>query len=255
MSNICINAGHKRGRCGECSPCKKEDCGKCIYCLDMKKFGGPGQKKKCCLEKRCTSLVSTTNTSASAKSKQETCTTFYKPLYLLEQKRKAYHIAKDGNCLYRAVSYAITGDQENYSSLKLLLERFENFNSELFSGLLLAVNKQTMREHLRHMGMPNTWGTHIELFAAATYFNIPVYTFIVDPTNLRWEVFKPLKSQNLCYPVTVDNEDELFIPPSHIELLYYPDKHYDSIVDLDTEVCSTTTPQITITDHSQVIQL
>ena len=67
-----------------------------------------------------------------------------------------------------------------------------------------------MREHLRHIGMPDTWGTHVELFAAATYFNIPVYTFVADPKNLRWEVYKPLTTKNLHYPVTVNNEDELF---------------------------------------------
>ena len=38
------------------------------------------------------------------------------------------------------------------------------------------------------MGMPNTWGTHIELFATAAYYQVPVYTYVVDSTNLRWEV-------------------------------------------------------------------
>ena len=33
----------------------------CIYCLDMKKFGGLGRKKKCCLERHCTSLIPTAN--------------------------------------------------------------------------------------------------------------------------------------------------------------------------------------------------
>ena len=203
----------------------------CIYCLDMKKFGGLGRKKKCCLERHCTSLIPTANGhTPDAVGKQEPSTNFYKPSYLLEQRRKAYHIAKDGNCLYRAVSYSITGDQDHYASLKLLLERFENLNSEIFSGLLLSVNKRTMREHLRHIGMPDTWGTHVELFAAATYFNIPVYTFVADPKNLRWEVYKPLTTKNLHYPVTVNNEDELFTTQqSHMELLYYPNTHYDSI--------------------------
>ena len=103
-------------------------------------------KKKCCLERHCTSLIPTANGhTPDAVGKQEPSTNFYKPSYLLEQRRKAYHIAKDGNCLYRAVSYSITGDQDHYASLKLLLERFENLNSEIFSGLLLSVNKRTMR--------------------------------------------------------------------------------------------------------------
>ena len=72
------------------------------------------------------------------------------------------------------------------------------------------------------MGMPNTWGTHVELFATATYYHVPVYTYVVDDTNLRWEVFKPLsKADNLRYPITIGGT-ESFTPHSHFELLYYP---------------------------------
>ena len=53
-----------------------------------------------------------------------------------------------------------------------------------------------MREHLRQIGMPDTWGTHV--------------TFVVDHKNLRREVYKPLNTKNLHYPVTVNNKDELF---------------------------------------------
>ena len=46
-----IGAGTKR--CGECSGCVAMDCGSCINCKDMKKFGGPGRKKKCCTQRKC----------------------------------------------------------------------------------------------------------------------------------------------------------------------------------------------------------
>ena len=32
----------KRTRCGECSGCLGEDCGKCANCADKPKFGGAG---------------------------------------------------------------------------------------------------------------------------------------------------------------------------------------------------------------------
>ena len=34
------------------------DCGICIYCKDMLKFGGPGRKKKCCVQRKCITLLS-----------------------------------------------------------------------------------------------------------------------------------------------------------------------------------------------------
>ena len=38
----------RKGRCMSCSCCLKPDCRKCKYCLDMKKYGGPGVKKQSC---------------------------------------------------------------------------------------------------------------------------------------------------------------------------------------------------------------
>ena len=39
----------KRLRCGKCSNCLVPDCGTCVYCKDMKKYGGPGIKKQSCM--------------------------------------------------------------------------------------------------------------------------------------------------------------------------------------------------------------
>lgn len=46
-------AGKKRRRCGQYSGCKQKDCGSCKCCLDMKKFGGTGRRKQCCVKRRC----------------------------------------------------------------------------------------------------------------------------------------------------------------------------------------------------------
>lgn len=47
----------RRVRCGECDGCKRKDCGKCVNCLDKKKFNGQGRKKQCCIERRCKNLL------------------------------------------------------------------------------------------------------------------------------------------------------------------------------------------------------
>jgi hypothetical protein len=43
----------RRVRCHGCEPCTRDDCGECKYCKDMKKFGGTGISKQCCLSKQC----------------------------------------------------------------------------------------------------------------------------------------------------------------------------------------------------------
>merc|ERR1712142_1126496 len=42
-----------KGRCGECSGCVTENCGVCVNCKDMKKFGGKGTKKQACIHRKC----------------------------------------------------------------------------------------------------------------------------------------------------------------------------------------------------------
>ena len=45
---MCI---HTRKICANCSGCVSDDCGTCVFSQDVTKFGGAGQKKKCCKEK------------------------------------------------------------------------------------------------------------------------------------------------------------------------------------------------------------
>ena len=44
----------RKVRCKKCNGCRKEDCGVCMNCVDMKKFGGLGKKKQACQERKCT---------------------------------------------------------------------------------------------------------------------------------------------------------------------------------------------------------
>jgi len=43
----------KNARCGTCEACLAKDCGRCKNCLDKPRFGGPGIKKKACVNRVC----------------------------------------------------------------------------------------------------------------------------------------------------------------------------------------------------------
>lgn len=43
----------RRTRCKKCEACTRSDCGECIYCQDMVKFGGTGRAKQTCLMRQC----------------------------------------------------------------------------------------------------------------------------------------------------------------------------------------------------------
>ena len=51
----------KQLRCNDCENCKAKDCGECIYCKEMFKFGGEinptYQDKDNCVQRQCKNLV------------------------------------------------------------------------------------------------------------------------------------------------------------------------------------------------------
>ena len=66
-----IFIGGKQKQCGRCEGCNQKDCGKCKFCLDKPKFGGPGKKKKKCINRHCTGYTSFNAQLSSAKANTE----------------------------------------------------------------------------------------------------------------------------------------------------------------------------------------
>ena len=63
----------KVGSCGQCEACSREDCRQCIYCIDMRKYGGPNRLRKRCIRRRCMAkdgTLSQRETSQTTKSKR-----------------------------------------------------------------------------------------------------------------------------------------------------------------------------------------
>ena len=59
--------------------------------------------------------------------------------------------------------------------------------------LMPAVNELTFSGHIRKLITPCAWATHVEVMAAATYFQVPVYECCVDlpKTKYRLECIAP----------------------------------------------------------------
>lgn len=144
-------------------------------------------------------------------------------------------IAGDGNCMFRSLSLQLFGTPEKHFAVRSLLVRFENKNWETFSKLLMEVNSPDIQSHIRTMSLPGRWGTHVELLAAATYFQTPVFYVRAPSSEYRWEVLNPLGPPDkfkyqLCPEIDTSGDDVQV--PDHFELLYRSDSHYDGVMAL-----------------------
>ena len=171
------------------------DCGSCTFCKDKPKFGGAGKKKQCCALKRCQAFSSSETTinlrsttkrpSASSSSQGESsgvkkqCTAAQQVYEFLRCSERKVHMVKgDGNCtcLFRSISYELFRTEEHHFNVRNNLVRLISCNREEFSKFLIPVNCPTINNHIKTMGLPNAWGTHVEIIVVSTLIQIPVYT-------------------------------------------------------------------------------
>ena len=59
----------RRGRCRNCAACLRVNCRECIFCRDMKKYGGPGILRQTCVERRCEHPISPLQEEGESSSK------------------------------------------------------------------------------------------------------------------------------------------------------------------------------------------
>ena len=169
-------------------------------------------------------------------------------MFLSLHQRKIINIKSDGNCFFRAISYLLFNNEDEHWPLRNLIIRFENLNLDIFKERLTAINKGTIEEHLMYLSRPNTWATHVEVFAVATYFQAAIY-FCIDPPSQKWECHMPVtSSEKLRYPILEPPFDDN-ISVSHFELVYHTQGHYSSVIDANTGILCRSPPPV-IENHS-----
>ncbi len=226
----------KRKRCGTCDGCIRSDCGTCKFCKNKPKFGGMGKKKQCCEQRKCLNIIAATRTDSIASVPLQTI-----DQYLQTNGRRIHHIKGDGNCMFRAFSFAFLHHEGHHFHLRSHIVRTINVNETTFLEYLMPINKATISEQVKHMMQPGVWGTHLELKAVATLFQIPIYCCTLNIQQhdrpLSWNVIAPLQVK---LPLIIDEVVHERAELSHIEL-YHHSGHYDAIVSIESrKICRRT---------------
>ena len=92
-----------------------------------------------------------------------------------------------------------------------------------------------IEEHLGRMRYQRCWGTALEILAAASLLQIPIYNYTSAGTihgKYKWVCYKPLSESALTWFPQDEPYPRRVWEMSHIELLHSGGCHYDCIVDL-----------------------
>ena len=108
--------------------------------------------------------------------------------------KKTEKMLGDGNCLFRSLSYVITG-VENYH-MKIRSEVCQFMKNSHFSDSIRRTLMPTFRSvqqylHFTKMEKDGTWGTEVELFTAALMLNTKIYVYSKVGFEDSWQVHDP----------------------------------------------------------------
>lgn len=95
---------------------------------------------------------------------------------------------EDGNCLFRAVSHAISDSEENHQTLRMKTIKHAQKNSEKFR-VILREGYSSVNEYIKNTEMDKigTMTTEFEIFALSHLLSCDIYTRINE--NSQWLKF------------------------------------------------------------------
>ena len=95
--------------------------------------------------------------------------------FLYKQQREVDRVLGDGNCLFRALSKAISGTKDHHSHLRHAISDFESDNWIVFKPIHEAIISTNFENHIKNIKKLYIWGTSTKIVAAATLFQVEVY--------------------------------------------------------------------------------
>ena len=90
----------------------------------------------------------------------------------MQESRQIHPIMGDGNCLFRSLSYLLFGNKDNHQQIRQLLVEFVTVNSHVLAKYCFS---RSIEEHVGRMKCETVFGTYLELCAAASYLQLPIY--------------------------------------------------------------------------------
>lgn len=110
-------------------------------------------------------------------------------------------IKGDGNCLFRALVYAICGNEENHGLIRQLIV------SHLAEKTPWILNNETPDLYLERTKMceDETWGTEVELYTASSLFQCRIFVYSRHGESFKWLQIRPLAAKTIS-SVPLTNE-------------------------------------------------
>ena len=95
----------------------------------------------------------------------------------------------DGNCLFYALSYLITGSiSQHYELRKAILSNMPNFEEDLFDSTLSKTRYSSIHDYINKSKMYRNyvWATETEIIILTAILGITIYSYSLTPNFVGW---------------------------------------------------------------------
>ena len=108
-----------------------------------------------------------------------------------------------------------------HSKIRTDITQLEKDNKHKFKPFIIG--PVPIDTHINNMYKLGTWGTQVELVAASTLFQVPIYVASKNKNSLsyHWRKYSPISVDNLV-PINTGK--------SHIELIHLNESHFDPVL-------------------------
>jgi len=139
-----------------------------------------------------------------------------------------HNVREDGNCLFRALSYMITGSEDQHFALRnaivqhilsiphMLIDYSTDGEPNGITLLCPPMVYESVDEdyiYYTRMGHDGTWGTNVEMLTLAHMVNAPVYCYETTAPHHTWTAYFP-NGVDRCIPRDV-REKSLYLYFTH----------------------------------------
>uniref|UniRef100_A0A0N5AZA9 Ubiquitinyl hydrolase 1 n=1 Tax=Syphacia muris TaxID=451379 RepID=A0A0N5AZA9_9BILA len=143
---------------------------------------------------------------------------------ILDGPSKYSMVEADGNCLFRALAYCITGGrEEEHGKLRQKIVEFEKEFASVFKAVK-GFTQDEWEHHLKQIAEDGFWGSDVEISVCATMLQVEIWTyldglwlcyrprFFLDQQNHLAEISSKAYQFGKCFGLYLWNKNFHYIP-------------------------------------------
>ena len=155
-------------------------------------------------------------------------------LSVLSQKGlRIKEVSGDGNCLFRAVSDQIYGDEKYYRAIRRICLEYIEMEEDFFKNFVVqGTNPKKFREYVIRKREDGVWGDDVEIQALSEIYNksVEIYAYSAVPMRTFHENLNhnSMNNNQNLHNISMNNYHDL-----PIKLSYHGKSHFNSIVSMN----------------------